>query len=646
MRKDVKRSEIRPKYRADIDGLRAIAVLAVVAFHAFPEVISGGFVGVDIFFVISGYLISSIIFNGLEQNNFSFIDFYCRRVRRIFPTLVTVLFSCLGIGWFVLLTDEYLELGKHSVAATGFISNLILWSESGYFDSSADTKILLHLWSLGIEEQFYLVWPILIWGALKLRVNWLILIAGLFITSFALNIYGVNSAPVATFYSPQTRFWELLIGALLAYLALHNKWYGFSKKNLFDNFLSLLGISLIGASLLLINKSQPYPGFWGLLPTLGAVFLLGAGPKAWFNRFILSNLFLVWIGLISFPLYLWHWPVLTFARILESQTPILEIRVTAVFVSIILAWLTYYFVERPLRFGAHNRLKTIGLIAVLMMISSFGLFIWNGKGLKFRDPTQQPIFTNQKNEQLFQEGCTLNFQNIPKTHCAEINTGKDLVLIVGDSHVRHWFEVLKEKITKNELDVIALSKGGCPFLLNAAVPNVPECIETNAEVLRYIENNQNRIKAILLAGQYETYLPEGYLKDSQGNNLIFSSALQNTIKKLGNHKIIFLDQIPPIPFEPKKCINRPYKISTNNFECRTKKSEAVAELSLYKSQRDLGISTSKNVSIFNADDALCDKDYCNAMDANLLLYYDKTHLNPNGVKFVKNKIYNMQLPLD
>jgi len=591
-------------------------------------------------------LISTIILKGLEQNNFSFTEFYCRRIRRIFPALITVLLSSLGIGWFVLLTDEYLELGWHSVAATGFISNLILWGESGYFDGSADTKILLHLWSLGIEEQFYLVWPILIWASLKLRISSLALIVALFITSFALNIHGINSEPVATFYSPQTRFWELSIGAILAYLVLLSKEYEFCNKRLFENFLSILGIGLIGTSFLLINKSQPYPGFWGLLPTLGAVFLLGAGSRACFNHWILSNRLLVWFGLISFPLYLWHWPVLALSRILESQTPILEIRVAAIFISIMLAWITYYFVERPLRFGAHNRANIIGLIAILVLTSSFGLFIWNGKGLKFRDPAQQLIFTSQKNEQLFQEGCTLNFKNIPKTHCAEINTGKDMILIVGDSHVRHWFEVLKEKITKNGLDVVALSKGGCPFLLNAAVPNVPDCIETNAEVFRYIENNQNRIKAILLAGQYETYLPEGYLKDSQGNNLIFSSALQNTIKKLGNHKIIFLDQIPPIPFEPKKCINRPYKISTNNFECRTKKSEAVAELSLYKSQRDLGISTSKNVSIFNADDALCDKDYCNAMDANLLLYYDKTHLNPNGVKFVKNKIYNMQLPLD
>lgn len=206
--------------------------------------------------------------------------------------------------------------------------------------------------------------------------------------------------------------------------------------------------------------------------------------------------------------------------------------------------------------------------------------------------------------------------------------------------------MLKEKIKQSGFDTVALSKGGCPFLLNAGVPNVPECIETNAEVLRFIESNSSRIKAILLAGQYETYIPLGYLKDSQGNNLIFSDVLRSTLKRLGDHKIIFLDQIPPLSFEPKKCINRPYRISTNDFECRTKKSEVFAELSLYKLQRDLGVSLSKNVSLFNVDDALCDKDFCSAMNRNKLLYYDKKHLNPNGVIYVRERIVERKLSLD
>ena len=646
MDKDVSTVKFERQYRPDIDGLRALAVMAVVFFHAFPDITNGGFVGVDIFFVISGYLISGIIFGQLANHSFSFLDFYGKRIRRIFPALVAVLLSCLALGWYVLLSDEYLELGTHTVAATSFISNLILLRESGYFDSAADTKILLHLWSLGIEEQFYLVWPILLWAAYKLRINWLLLILVIGYSSFFLNIHGINSEPVSTFYSPQTRFWELLIGAMLAYLFIPGNACLLGLNNYVKHLLSTLGVCFIACSFLFVNKTYPQPGYWGLLPTLGTALLIAAGPAGYFNSSVLSRRPMVWIGLISFPLYLWHWPMLAFSRILESQTPIVSIRLAAVFISIVLAWSTYYFIERPLRFGSHIRIKLIGLVTLLLFISALGFLIWTGGGLEFRDPSKSNVFMSQKIEQSFQESCSLNFKNIPKTHCAQIDSGQDIVLIVGDSHVRHWFEVLKEKIKQNGFDVVALSKGGCPFLLNTGVPNVPECIETNAEVLRFIESNSSRIKAILFAGQYETYTPLGYLRDSQGNNLIFSEALQSTLTRLGDHKIIFLDQIPPLSFDPKKCIKRPYRISTNDSECQTLKSLVVAELSFYKSERDLAISLHKNVSIFNADDALCDNDFCSAMNRNLLLYYDKTHLNPNGVKYVRDRVDKMHLPLD
>jgi peptidoglycan/LPS O-acetylase OafA/YrhL len=209
-----------PKYRADIDGLRAIAVLSVVCFHAFPNGIKVGFIGVDIFFVISGYLISIIIFENLERNSFSFAEFYSRRIKRIFPALLLVLIASYTFGWFALLADDYKQLGKHIASGASFVSNLVLWSESGYFDNAAEKKPLLHLWSLGIEEQFYIIWPLLLWVAWKRRFNLLLITVVVASISFTLNIWSVNSDSVATFYSPQTRFWELLIGSCLAYLTL------------------------------------------------------------------------------------------------------------------------------------------------------------------------------------------------------------------------------------------------------------------------------------------------------------------------------------------------------------------------------------------------------------------------------------------
>jgi len=218
-----------PKYRRDIDGLRAVAVLSVVAFHAFPDWMKGGFIGVDIFFVISGFLISTIIFENLDRGTFTFFEFYARRIKRIFPALLLVLIASFVFGWFALLADEYKQLGKHIAAGAGFVSNLVLWSEAGYFDNSAETKPLLHLWSLGIEEQFYIVWPFFLWFAWKKKFNLLTLTVILTLISFTLNLKGISENSVAIFYSPQTRFWELLSGSILA-------WFAIYKKNAFTSY--------------------------------------------------------------------------------------------------------------------------------------------------------------------------------------------------------------------------------------------------------------------------------------------------------------------------------------------------------------------------------------------------------------------------
>jgi len=205
-----------PRYRPDIDGLRAVAVLAVVGFHAFPALVKGGFIGVDIFFVISGFLITTIIIGSLKRNSFSLLKFYSRRIKRIFPALLLVLIASIVIGGFTLLAGEFKQLSLHIAGGAGFISNFVYWKESGYFDNAADTKPLLHLWSLGIEEQFYIIWPILLWLAWKLRLNLFAIIIVLACISLALNIVTVADDGVAAFYSPQTRFWELLAGSVIA----------------------------------------------------------------------------------------------------------------------------------------------------------------------------------------------------------------------------------------------------------------------------------------------------------------------------------------------------------------------------------------------------------------------------------------------
>jgi peptidoglycan/LPS O-acetylase OafA/YrhL len=209
-------------YRPDIDGLRAVAVLGVVIFHGFPKLIPGGFVGVDVFFVISGYLISSILIDQLQKDRFSVIQFYKRRIRRIFPALILVLTVCLAAGWFIFFAGEYRQLGNHVAAGVGFVSNFLLLSEVNYFDAAAVTKPLLHLWSLGVEEQFYIVWPFMLWAAWRCRLNIFVAIVVLLIISFSLALLDHSRDGATAFYSPQTRFWELLTGALLACIAVRS----------------------------------------------------------------------------------------------------------------------------------------------------------------------------------------------------------------------------------------------------------------------------------------------------------------------------------------------------------------------------------------------------------------------------------------
>ncbi len=279
------------KYRPDIDGLRAFAVCVVLIFHAFPEFLPSGFVGVDVFFVISGFLISGIIFDALKKNSFSFLDFYARRIKRIYPALILILIVDLIFGWFLLYSDEYKQLGNHVSRAAVFLSNFVLWRESGYFDNAAETKPLLHLWSLGVEEQFYIVWPVFIWAIWCWRAARLPLIILLIIGSFGWNVYQSHRDIVHDFYSPLTRFWELLSGALLAYVFSRQDNWGLTKNFLWSNTADVRGF--LGLTILIIasvlTPVESFPGLWALLPVVGALLFISADSKSGINYYIFSQ---------------------------------------------------------------------------------------------------------------------------------------------------------------------------------------------------------------------------------------------------------------------------------------------------------------------------------------------------------------------
>lgn len=502
------------KYRADIDGLRAVAVLSVVGFHAFPEVIHGGFIGVDIFFVISGFLISSIIFSTLESSRFSIADFYTRRIRRIFPALITVMLASLTFGWFALLADEYMQLGKHIAGGAGFVSNFILKRESGYFDNAAELKPMLHLWSLAIEEQFYVFWPLLMAFVYARRWNFFYITVAIAIASFSVNLFLVGSNPSSAFYFPVSRFWELMIGGVLAYGSLHYP----EINSRYQNIQSLTGSLLLTAGLYLINKGSEFPGWWAVLPTAGAFLLISAGPDAWINRHILSQKIMVWFGLISYPLYLWHWPLLSFVAIVDGhQRP--EVRVSIVLVSVLLAWITYRFIESPLRFGGDKRLPIV-LVLLLFITGLLGYSCAVNKGyerqglinkeksdfLNYFD-NKLPGWKYFKRENIYEkyrEKC--DFYNIEMyragkatqvpidkidADCYTKNSDTEKSLFIwGDSHASQLYYGIHQNVPKN-WQVLQVTSAGCPpALLSGHESAANYCDKSNTFALDAIKSQR------------------------------------------------------------------------------------------------------------------------------------------------------------
>ncbi|CAN5193521.1 hypothetical protein BH10PSE11_BH10PSE11_08390 [soil metagenome] len=425
-------------YRRDIDGLRAFAVLSVVIYHAFPGILRGGYVGVDVFFVISGFLISSILLKQLSERRFSLKSFYGRRIRRIFPALIACMFAVLAYGFVVLMPFELAQLGKHVFFGASFLSNIALFSETGYFDGTAALKPLLHLWSLGVEEQFYILWPALLWVAFRIKIPTGKLLVILFGVSFALNISLSMTMPSAAFYLPFTRFWELLAGAALA-------WWGQTKTTpIAHSALSLAGLTALLTSISIFNSETSFPSWPALLPVAGSMALIFAGPQAIVNRLILSNRLAVFIGLISYPLYIWHWPLISYALIIRMEkalTPLMSSALVAI--SILLAWITYRFIERPIRFGARPDRGTLNAAVCMMLIGAVGLVVWVGHGF----PQRFPLYPNgldirkinaAKFDVIYQPTKSMEVIDRETILISHLGHGHRKVALAGDSLLQHY----------------------------------------------------------------------------------------------------------------------------------------------------------------------------------------------------------------
>jgi peptidoglycan/LPS O-acetylase OafA/YrhL len=619
-----------PKYRPDIDGLRAVAVLAVVAFHAFPSWVKGGFIGVDVFFVISGYLISTILYENLDRDTFSFYEFYARRIKRIFPSLFVILSVCYTFGWFVLIDSEYRQLGKQIFCGASFVSNIEFWSEAGYFDKLAELKPLLHLWSLGIEEQFYILWPVLLWLSFKNKINLVYVSIVVALLSFCINIrlFSIDSA--ADFYFPFTRFWELMSGSILAYCV--HKYPSIVLRNIYPDLISCSGFIILVFGFIYINISSHFPGYWATVPVLGSLLIILAGKRAWLNRILLSNNISVTIGLISYPLYLWHWPLLSFGRILNSDTTSLHYRLFCVLISIILAWLTYKFVEIPFRYSRYIKYKVLCLVLLMVGIGFTGLFTYYRNGLPSRGiGSDSTAYDGGINVTLLSR-CGIDNKDVRKLIrvCQQDSRSPIRYALLGDSKASAMWSGIVRTSTENGRWLFIGGAGpfGSPVPVisdNNIYKQYQPLIRPSVKAIA--ENKDVQVVVLVTATRALFQHSQFSIPDLPENNYqIAFDGLKSTIDilKASNKKVVLVIDNPTLA-DAEDCVKRVtiiplinrYLIS-NNPKCQITLDQ---HLNLTKDYRrlinELRTTYPNNVFVFDPTDIYCDhySGLCSSVDS-------------------------------
>ena len=519
-------------YRPDIDGLRALAILSVLGFHAWPALMPGGFVGVDVFFVISGFLITRIIF----APDFTFANFYQRRIRRIFPALLVVLATTLALGHSLLPPDAFRNLLKHAVGGGLFVANFVAYADAGYFNGLSDLKPLVHLWSLGVEEQFYLLWPIMALAAMKHRRPWrpIALVAS---ASLVLFLWLAEAEPRAAFYLSPPRFWELLAGALLVKVTLPSRWIGLA---------SAAGVTLIAASVAFISSETEFPGASMLLPVCGAALII-LSPGAPVNTWVLSSRAAVWVGLISYPLYLWHWPLLSLLRNFERAPSSLAIG-AVVAGSFVLAEATRRLVEQPL---STMRLAPVAAGLAACMVTTMGLV-----AATFAS-------TPVEARELVNAACMTRYPyRAPSLWFCSLSRDADpTILLLGDSHANHLYGGLVRALPGETI----LSIGACMPTIGLVFPapkgTASTCTNEHfGEQSDYLNSHvvgAPTLKRVIVSAMWPAFDATGNEIDYWSGQVVsrfgpvsgtplesFVAALERQLSRLGNVPITFVLDTP------------------------------------------------------------------------------------------------------
>jgi peptidoglycan/LPS O-acetylase OafA/YrhL len=614
-------------YRREVDGLRAFAVLPVMLFHAGFQGFSGGFVGVDVFFVISGYLITSIIIAELDRGTFSIANFYERRARRILPALFLVMICCIPAAWIYLLPIDMKDFVQSVMAVSLFSSNILFWSESGYFDTASELKPLLHTWSLAVEEQFYVIFPLLLmllWRSGRKRV--LMALGVLLAISLAVAQWAATAQPSAAFFLLPMRGWELLVGALAAFHLSRR------DRPLLPIWVreagGWLGLGLIGWSILVFDQTTPWPGVFALAPTIGAVLIiLTADGGTRIGQFLGNRLF-VGIGLISYSAYLWHQPLFAFARHISIRPPGAEVFVLLCLLVLGLAWLTWRLVEAPFRDKSRfDRKRIFGLAAAVSAgFLVFGVLghVQNGFERRFVRVLNGDVGHDAFHNYVERKFADCQPASIARQalrwdgflRCKQTRAGAADMVLLGDSHAEHLFIGLAEAAPDRNVAFYILS--GVPFVGDPAFKTIFAELLTN-----------RRPQHVVITLHYVSRIGADGAQLHEG--------LSATIKALqaAGKTVSLVGDIPRYPKDPGYCaFAPPFGLSfSRTAYCQIPAAEAQAQRGLYDPILRR-LSAEFGVVYVPIDAPLCSAQSCSMIKGDTVMYRDRNHLNINGSQFI------------
>jgi peptidoglycan/LPS O-acetylase OafA/YrhL len=610
-------------YRREIDGLRALAVLPVILFHAGFETFSGGFVGVDVFFVISGYLITTIILTELEQGKFSIINFYERRARRILPALYFVMLICVPFAWFWLLPSDMKDFSQSLVAVSIFASNILFYRESGYFDTVAELKPLLHTWSLAVEEQYYVLFPLFLMLFWRLGKRWILVTLGLvLVASLTVAQWTAYAEAAAAFYLLPTRIWELLIGVFAAFYISKSNRKELGKAA--SEVGGWLGVMLILYAIFTYSKATPFPSFYALVPTLGTfLVILFATQQTTVGKFVGNKAF-VGVGLISYSAYLWHQPLLAFARLkgLTEDGDIFFLLLSLL--TLVFAYFSWRYIEAPFRKpGSVSRklIFSLGFVFTSLFITiGYVGHLNNGFESRFERVLSGDIghidFYKYIDEKYYDCEPKIIATNASSwegfLRCKQSKQGIPEIVLLGDSHAEHLFLGLAEHLpTKNISFYVLTAK---PYVDNDKFNHIFN------ELL-----NNNSPQHIILTMDFVGRV------DSSGTGLYegFSGTIKALLKS--GKSVSLVGDVPHFKQDPSLCVY--YSSAQSRSSCVLTLDDVERQSSIYESILKR-LAKEYGLTYLNIYNDFCVDNICGMAKGETILYRDNNHLNIVGSKFV------------